>query len=121
METTQEQSIGVETPTTYNTHTLLKSEAIKLRISGVSQREVTAIAQQLSLFIETHDLQAFNRLLKNMELAIDSSEQFNIELGKSDTSPTDCYWPIKLETEDIGFEKASEIVVLRQAAKHKFN
>jgi hypothetical protein len=110
MPATEDSNAFVETPTDYGTNTLDCDQTIKLYIGGVSNDTATYICQQLSLFIETHDAEAFKRTVSALQSAVDDFEEFAIEVGPPSEIPADCSWPIELEVEGVCFDAAHQIV-----------
>lgn len=53
-------SMSIETPTEYD-DVPIASNPIELLIDGLSSDEATYLCQQLSLFVETHDVDALSR------------------------------------------------------------
>jgi hypothetical protein len=121
MTATEDSNAFVETPTDYGTNTLDCDQTIELHIGGVSNDTATYISQQLSLFVETHDTEAFKRTVGALQSAVDDFEEFAIEVGTPSEIPADCYWPIELEVEEISFDAAHQIVgTLTQLAAEGF-
>lgn len=109
MKATAGDSVFVETPTDYPDDVEC-DHPIELYIGGVSEKAATTISQQLSLFVETHDTRALLRLLDALEMGIDDIDEVAVEVGTPADVPGECYWPVELEVEDIGFDAAHEIV-----------
>ncbi|QLH82186.1 hypothetical protein [Halosimplex pelagicum] len=109
MSAKQDDMTFVETPTDYDTHSLESDHVIELHIGGVERRPATTIAQQLSLFVETHDTHVLLRLLDALEFGVDDTDELAIGVGTPAAGPA-CARPIELEVEDIDSEEAEAIV-----------
>jgi hypothetical protein len=109
MNATQDDTTFVETPTDYETHSLDNEHIIELHIGGVERRPATTIAQQLSLFVETHDTHVLLRLLDALEFGVDDTDELAVGVGTPAAGP-ECARPIELEVEDIESEEAEAIV-----------
>ncbi|EMA06177.1 hypothetical protein [Haloarcula marismortui] len=109
MAATRDDTTFVETPTDYETHSLDNEHVIELHIGGVERRPATTIAQQLSLFVETHDPHVLLRLLDALEFGVDDTDELAVGIGTPAAGP-ECARPIELEVEDIKHDEAEAIV-----------
>jgi len=120
MAATRDTTAFVETPTDYQTHDLDCDHVIELHIEGVDQNEVTTIAQQLSLFIETHDPHVLLRLLDALEIGIDDPADVAAGVG-TPADEVESWWPLEVEVENVEREEAEAVVkAFRELAESGF-
>lgn len=109
MAATQDDTTFVETPTDYETHDLNCEHVIELHIDDVERQAVTTIAQQLSLFIETHDPHVLLRLLDALEAGVDEPADVAVAVG-TPAKDVECWWPLEVEVEGVEREAAEAVV-----------
>ena len=109
MAATRDTTAFVETPTDYQTHGLNCEHVIEVHIDGVDRQAATTIAQQLSLFIETHDPHVLLRLLDALEIGVDDPTDVAVAIG-TPTDDVECWSPLEVEVEDIEREEAEAVV-----------
>lgn len=109
MAARQDTSAFVETPTDYETHDLDCEHVIEVHIDGVERQAATTIAQQLSLFIETHDPHVLLRLLDALEISVDEPADVAAAVG-TPAEDVECWWPLEVEVEDVEREAAEAVV-----------
>jgi hypothetical protein len=109
MAATRDDTTFVETPTDYETHSLDSEHVIELHIGGVERQAATTIAQQLSLFVETHDTHVLLRLLDALEFGVGDTDKLAVGVGTPAVGPK-CASPIELEVEDTEHDEAEAIV-----------
>lgn len=110
MQASHDSEIFVETPTEYEDADLDCDQPLCIHIGRLSRERATYICQQLSLFLEDHDTDAYARALSILTDSVDDPRNAVIEIETPSDEPEDCFLPIEVEIEDISSDMAHEIV-----------
>lgn len=110
MDATQDDTTFVETRTDYGTHSLNSDGVIGIYIDGVEKDTAVYLAQQLSLFIETEEVDPLHRVVDVVEEVKAGSLELVVGVEPIEEAPPKCYWPVEVEIEDADSETVDRIV-----------
>jgi len=106
---TDTKNVFIETPTEYD-EAVACDHPISIHVSGATEQEMTLVAQRLSLFVEEHDPRVLLDTFEAISAAADNHDQIGAEVTSEPSIDGTCHWPVELEVEEIGFDKAHQIV-----------
>lgn len=110
MDATQDDTTTVETPTDYGTHSLNSDGVIGIYIGGVEKNTVVYLAQQLSLFLETEEVDPLHRVVDVLDGVKAGSVELAVGVEPIEETPSECHWPVEVEIEDADSETVDRIV-----------